>query len=238
MIQDARDKALEQERLAEEIFALTQRSQQEAGAMQASVGVIAGFTGALAERAADTCGAVRDADLRAREAVTVMDDFAHTLGQLQEDTRAIIDSVAEIRGISDQTNLLALNAAIEAARAGESGRGFAVVADEVRKLAERTHALAVTVSGKVEAMHTLSGQTASHTQTVVDSMGEASSLLERANQALADKDNLAAGRLALEAQVDALVAESRGETNKARLAAQEVQAAGQALTDEMARKKP
>ena len=184
VIQDARDKALEQERLAEEIFALTQRSQQEAGAMQASVGVITGFTGALAERAADTCGAVRDADLRAREAVTVMDDFAHTLGQLQEDTRAIIDSVAEIRGISDQTNLLALNAAIEAARAGESGRGFAVVADEVRKLAERTHALAVTVSGKVEAMHTLSGQTASHTQTVVDSMGEASSLLERANQAL------------------------------------------------------
>lgn len=62
--------------------------------------------------------------------------------------------------------------------------------------------------------------------------------LQRANQALADKDNLAAGRLALEAQVDALVAESRGETNKARLAAREVQAAGQALTDEMARKKP
>ena len=150
--------------------------------MQISVGVIVGFTGALAERAADTCGAVRDADLRAREAVTVMDDFAHTLGQLQEDTRAIIDSVAEIRGISDQTNLLALNAAIEAARAGESGRGFAVVADEAQ-LAERTHALAVTVSGKVEAMHTCPGKPPA-TQTVVDSMGEASSLLERANQAL------------------------------------------------------
>ncbi|MDH4393488.1 MAG: DUF4398 domain-containing protein [Aquabacterium sp.] len=62
--------------------------------------------------------------------------------------------------------------------------------------------------------------------------------LRRANQALDEKDNLAAGRLASEAQVDALVAESRGETAKARLAAQEVQAASRALADELARKKP
>ncbi|MES2718585.1 MAG: DUF4398 domain-containing protein [Pseudomonadota bacterium] len=62
--------------------------------------------------------------------------------------------------------------------------------------------------------------------------------LQRANQALADKDHLNAGRLAQQAQVDALVAESRAETNKARLAAQEVQAAGRALTDELSRKKP
>jgi hypothetical protein len=62
--------------------------------------------------------------------------------------------------------------------------------------------------------------------------------LRRANQALADKDNLTAGQLAQEAQLDALVAESRGETAKARLAAQEVQAAGRALADELARKTP
>jgi Domain of unknown function (DUF4398) len=62
--------------------------------------------------------------------------------------------------------------------------------------------------------------------------------LQRANQALADKDHLAAGRLAQQAQVDALVAESRGETAKARRAALEVQAASQALTDELARRKP
>ena len=62
--------------------------------------------------------------------------------------------------------------------------------------------------------------------------------LQRANQALADKDHLAAGRLAQQAQVDALVAESRGETAKARKAAQEVQAASRALTDELARQKP
>ncbi len=62
--------------------------------------------------------------------------------------------------------------------------------------------------------------------------------LRRANQALADKDNRTAGQLAQEAQVDALVAESRGETAKARLAAQEVQAAGRALADELARKTP
>ena len=61
--------------------------------------------------------------------------------------------------------------------------------------------------------------------------------LQRANQALADKDNLAAGRLAQQAQVDALVAESRAETAMSQLAVEAVQAAGQALSDELARKK-
>lgn len=54
--------------------------------------------------------------------------------------------------------------------------------------------------------------------------------LRRANLALADKDNLAAGRLAREAQVDALVAESRGNTARS-VAGQEAQAASRALVE-------
>ena len=185
VIQDARDKALAQETLAEQIVGLTEQSQHEVGTIKASVGVIAGFSQTLADNASHTCSAVESADQRARAAVTVMDQFAHTLAQLQEDTSAIIGSVTEIRGISDQTNLLALNAAIEAARAGESGRGFAVVADEVRKLAERTHALALTVTDRVESIHRQSQHTADNTATIMHSMGDASSLLSEANQALA-----------------------------------------------------
>jgi hypothetical protein len=62
--------------------------------------------------------------------------------------------------------------------------------------------------------------------------------LQRANQALAEKDHLTASRLAEQAQLDALVAESRADTAKAQLAAQDAQAANQALADELARKKP
>jgi len=65
-------------------------------------------------------------------------DVVHTMNEIHDSSKKIVDIIAVIDGIAFQTNILALNAAVEAARAGEQGRGFAVVASEVRALAQRS----------------------------------------------------------------------------------------------------
>ncbi len=69
-------------------------------------------------------------------------------------------------------------------------------------------------------------------------MGMARDKLRRANLALAAKSPEEARRLAQQAQVDALLAEAKAESMKAQKAAAEVQAASQALREEMGRKAP
>ena len=74
----------------------------------------------------------------AQKMVSMLNETASMLAELEEESQAVGNVTSVITGIAEQTNLLALNAAIEAARAGDQGRGFAVVADEVRTLAQRT----------------------------------------------------------------------------------------------------
>lgn len=69
-------------------------------------------------------------------------------------------------------------------------------------------------------------------------MDAARDKLRRANLAMATQDHGLARQLAQQAQVDALLAEAKAESLRARKAADEVQAASRALREEMGRKAP
>ncbi len=88
-----------------------------------------------------------------------VDETEGVIKGLDTKSRQINEIVALITGIADQTNMLALNAAIEAARAGEHGKGFSVVADEVRKLAEESGGAAKNISGLIDEIRAVIGDT-------------------------------------------------------------------------------
>jgi methyl-accepting chemotaxis protein len=134
-------------RAMEEMAIGIQRIAESASAVSESSNIVSSKTfegNALIQRTVQQMLSIRDS----------VDQSAHIMDTLDEQSQEIGKIIDVISSISTQTNLLALNAAIEAARAGEHGRGFAVVAGEVRKLADQTFRAADQIAALINSIQT------------------------------------------------------------------------------------
>ncbi|MBU4610521.1 HAMP domain-containing protein [Achromobacter sp. GG226] len=215
---------------------LSTRTEQQAGALQATTSNMESLAAAVRQNADHA----RQATQLASGASDVAASGGEAVGQVVTTMREIASSsqkVEEIVGVIDsiafQTNILALNAAVEAARAGEQGKGFAVVAGEVRSLAQRSAHAAKEIkdliaestrkvgegSQQVERAGTTMQDIVQSVRRVSDLINEISSAsveqsggIESVNRAVADMDDMTQHNAALVEQAAAAAASLEAQT--------------------------
>lgn len=169
---EAEKSAETQLRLADEVFAASQRTTEAIEEVQTR---IQGLDTTMQESLAAVSSALSELHAVVQRVSTSRErlaGFTGTVGELANRSEQIRRIAGLIREVADQTNLLALNAAIEAARAGEYGRGFAVVADEVRKLAERVNLSSQEITRDIDGMIGIVDQTRSQNEAINADMDE------------------------------------------------------------------
>ena len=132
---------------------LSQRTEQQAAALEQTVASLDQITATARENAKssqDATAIAAKASESAQQGATAMELVVKSMSSINNSAQKIGDIIGMIDSIAFQTNILALNAAIEAAHAGEHGRGFSVVANEVRSLAQKSTALSREIKGHIE----------------------------------------------------------------------------------------
>ena len=133
-------------------------------------------------QASDTAGSATKQAQRTNETVKGLASNAQKIGEV----------VNLINDIAEQTNLLALNATIEAARAGEAGKGFAVVASEVKSLANQTAKATDEIGQQIDAMQTVSRDTAEAIGTVVEAIEKINDVVAGIASAVEEQNSVTA----------------------------------------------
>lgn len=154
---------------------LSQRTEQQAAALEETAVSLQGLTATVLQ----TAGSAGSASELASTAASVagqggraVDEVVATMARISTSSREVGEITHVIEGIAFQTNILALNAAVEAARAGEHGRGFAVVASEIRTLSQRSADAAKQIKQLID--------------TAVASVGEGTRQAQAAGTTMAD----------------------------------------------------
>lgn len=217
---------------------LSSRTEQQAASIEetaASMEELAGTVTQNAENAQQGNALSQKASENAEKGGEVVAKVVHTMNDINDSSKRIVDIISVIDSIAFQTNILALNAAVEAARAGEQGRGFAVVAAEVRNLAQRSASAAKEIKTlidesvqKVDTGSKLVNEAGSTMMHLVQSVNQVTAIISDFTQASGEQSSGIA-------QINQAIALMDESTQQNAALVEEAAAAAGALSDQAKR---
>ena len=118
------------------------------------------------------------------EIKTFVEDLAHTIHELEENSISIGSILDMIGTISDESTILSLNARIEASRESGNGKGFKVIAEEMSSLAKQTKEATLEIQEKLSHLRATVTGSVNAMNNVEQNVSTGETLMDKANTAL------------------------------------------------------